>query len=225
MVDLNRVIDDELDGLQRIDAIGVTTKIDHGVAHRCEIHDARHAREILQQYARRHERDFFLDVCLRVPLRERLDVVGLDECVVFAAQQILEKNLHRVGQPRNSAKTAFFERRETIDLDRFSACADLHARIETISYGHTNRNDTSASPLRPAHWRCPSWTRTRTPRVSRTRVSRRARAAMSIGTPSRSRRATRPMLHATSREAIWGVRSAALEARTRRTAVASPIAA
>src|SRR4030095_7126686 len=125
---------------------------------------------------------------------------------------ILEKNLHRVRQPRDSAETGLLERGEAIYLDRFSARANLHARIETVSCGHTNRNDTSlirfqvsgvrrgldfsrealvpvefsqASPLRHQHWRCPSWTRTKTPRVSRTRVSRSARASMKIGTLSR----------------------------------------
>src|SRR4029434_9820702 len=96
-----------------------------------------------QQHARRHERDFLLDVRLRVPSRERLDVVGFDERVVLAAQQILEENLHRVRQLRDSAETGLLERGEAIYLDRFSARANLHARIETVSCGHTNRNDTS----------------------------------------------------------------------------------
>src|SRR5678815_987009 len=143
IVDLDRMIDDELDRLQRIDAIRVTTKIDHRVTHGCEIDDARHAREILQQHARRHERDFLLDVRDRVPARKRLDVVGLDECVVLTTQKILEENLHRVRQPRDSAETRLLEGGEAIYLDCFSACADLLARIESISCVHTNRNDTS----------------------------------------------------------------------------------
>src|SRR5262244_169756 len=131
------MIDDELDGLQRIDAIGIATEIDHGVAHRGEIHDARHTREILQQYARRHERDFLLAIRRRVPARKRLNVIGFDECVVFTAQKILEEDLHRVRQPRDSAETCLLERGQAIYLDRFSACADLQARIETVSCAHT----------------------------------------------------------------------------------------
>ncbi len=70
VVHLDRVIDDELDRLQRVDAIRVALQLDHGVAHRRQIDDARHAGEVLQQHARRHERDFFLDIRRRVPLRD-----------------------------------------------------------------------------------------------------------------------------------------------------------
>jgi hypothetical protein len=55
VVDLHGMIDDELDRLQRVDAIGIAAEPNHPVAHRREVDDARHAGEILEQHARRRE--------------------------------------------------------------------------------------------------------------------------------------------------------------------------
>ena len=79
VIDLHRVIDDELDRLQRIDLLGIAAERGDAVAHRGEIDDARHAGEVLQQDARGHERDFLLDGARGRPARQRPDVVGLDE--------------------------------------------------------------------------------------------------------------------------------------------------
>jgi hypothetical protein len=98
-VDLHRVIDHQLHRLQRVDTIGIAAKVDNRIAHRREVDDAGNAGEVLQQHARGHERDFLLHVRGRVPIGHRADVVSLDEGVVFAAQQVLEQDLHRVRQP------------------------------------------------------------------------------------------------------------------------------
>src|SRR4029077_4162039 len=55
LVDLYRMVDDEVDRLQRVDALRISAKLPHGVAHRGEIHDAWHAGEILQQHPARSE--------------------------------------------------------------------------------------------------------------------------------------------------------------------------
>ena len=67
VIDLHRVIDDELDRLQRVDLVRIAAERDDAVAHRGEIDDAGHAGEVLQQDARRHERDFLLADRLRDP--------------------------------------------------------------------------------------------------------------------------------------------------------------
>ena len=138
IVDLHRMIDHEFDGLQRIDAVRVAVERDHRVAHRGQVDHARHAGEVLEQHARGHEGDFLLEVRRRVPLRYRLDVGGLHEGAIFAPQQVLEQDLHRVGQPRDAAEPRLLERGKAVDLNCLSASADLGARIETVSYGHTN---------------------------------------------------------------------------------------
>ena len=60
VVDLHRVIDDELDRLQRVDLVRIAAEPRDAVAHRGEIDDRRHAGEVLQQHARRRERDLLL---------------------------------------------------------------------------------------------------------------------------------------------------------------------
>ena len=62
VVDLHRVVDDELDGLQRVDVLRIAAERGDAVAHRREIDDGGHAREVLQQHARRRERDLALGV-------------------------------------------------------------------------------------------------------------------------------------------------------------------
>ncbi len=57
LVDLHRVVDDELDGLQRIDARRLAGQLDHRVAHGRKIDHRRHAREVLQEHPARGERD------------------------------------------------------------------------------------------------------------------------------------------------------------------------
>ena len=76
-----------------------------------------------------------------VPLRERADVVGLDERVVLAPQQVLEQDLHRVRQPRDAGEPGLLERGKAVDLHRLSAAADLGACTETVQCGgHSPRS-------------------------------------------------------------------------------------
>jgi hypothetical protein len=98
-IDLNRVIDDEVDGLERIDARGGAAEADDGVAHGGEVDDCGHAGEILQQHSARAERDLLIDGGAHVPSSKRLDVGRFDEPVVFVAQEVLEQNAQRHGQP------------------------------------------------------------------------------------------------------------------------------
>ncbi len=67
MVHLDGVIDHEFHRLERIDAVRVAAEAGHGVAHRGEIDDGRHAREILQQHTRWGEGDLLLDRRSRGP--------------------------------------------------------------------------------------------------------------------------------------------------------------
>ena len=71
----------------------------HGVAHGGQIDDGRHAGEVLQQHARRHEGDLVVGLALgsQAPA---LDVGFLDGAAVFEPQQVLQQDAQRVGQPR-----------------------------------------------------------------------------------------------------------------------------
>ena len=48
MIDLDGVVDNQLGRRQRIDLIGRAAQLDDGVAHRGQVNDRRHAREVLQ---------------------------------------------------------------------------------------------------------------------------------------------------------------------------------
>ena len=57
-IDDDRVVDDEIDGHQRIDLVGIAAELGHAVAHGGEIDDGWNAGEILHQHAGRAEADF-----------------------------------------------------------------------------------------------------------------------------------------------------------------------
>ena len=102
VIDLDRVVDDQLDGLERIDLSRVAAEPDDAVAHRGEVDDRRNAGEVLEQDPGRHERDLLRRLARDVPPGERLDVVGVDEPAVLPPEQVLQQDLQRVRQPREA---------------------------------------------------------------------------------------------------------------------------
>src|SRR5262249_34372816 len=86
VVDLYRMIDNQLHRLQRIDLRRVAAQSNDAVAHRGQVDDARHAGEVLQQHARRRERDLARSGALDVPVRERLDVRALHKAAILVTQ-------------------------------------------------------------------------------------------------------------------------------------------
>ena len=71
-------------------------------------------------------------LCLRVPLRDRLDVFGRDGVAVLEAQEVLEQDPQRVGQPRDVV--AGLERVEPSDV--VPRAADLECGACTKGVGH-----------------------------------------------------------------------------------------
>src|SRR5687767_1500578 len=74
-IDLDRVIDHQVDGNQRVDLLRIAAEAVHGAAHGGEVNDAGHAGKVLQNHARRLERDFDLRGRCRVPGRKVFDVL------------------------------------------------------------------------------------------------------------------------------------------------------
>ena len=141
-VDLHRVIDDQLDRLQRVDPDRVTAEADDRVAHRGEVHDARHAREVLEQDARRREGDLLVGACLAAaPRREGADVVGLHEGAVLVTKQVLEQDAQRERQTRDAGKSRPGQGRKAEDLEWFSGQRCGGARTEGV-----NRTASSDAP-------------------------------------------------------------------------------
>ncbi len=86
VIDLHRVIDDQIYRRQRIDFFRVAAEPLHRFPHHREIHHRRHAGQILHQHPRRHESDFFLLLGFCVPVGQSFDVGLVDVVVVFLAQ-------------------------------------------------------------------------------------------------------------------------------------------
>src|SRR5208282_3111982 len=132
-VDLYGVVYHQLGRKQRIDFFRVAAELLDGVAHRGEIDDGRHAREVLQQDARGHEGDFLFGGARgarRIPACEGANVVRVDEAIVFVAQKIFEQHLQRKGQVRDVTDLRGRELVQTIDFERIAADAKGRAGRE-----------------------------------------------------------------------------------------------
>ena len=142
-VDLHGVVDDELRGNERVDHRRVAAHGGHRVAHRREVDDGRHAREVLHDDARRRERDLLRRLRRRVPRGERLDVRRGDRAVALRTQEVLEQDLQRERQPCD------VERRlqgvERVDVDRALADGQRAARIEAVGGCGQAMQDTATS--------------------------------------------------------------------------------
>jgi hypothetical protein len=124
-IHLHRVIDYQLGRQQRIDFFRIASELPHRLAHRRKIHHRRHAGEVLQQHARRHERDFLRRNRFRVPLRQRAHILGVNEAAVLVAQQILEKHFQREGKARDFADSGAVKRVQPENLERVAANGQL----------------------------------------------------------------------------------------------------
>ncbi len=94
----DRMVDDEIDRRQRVDAFRVAAQLGHGLAHGRQVDHGGHAGEVLHQDPRRPERDLALRSPLGGPLRQGRDVAGAHADAVFAAQQVFQQDLERERQ-------------------------------------------------------------------------------------------------------------------------------
>src|SRR5690606_21484104 len=85
LVDLDRMIDDEVDGHLGVDKRRVTAHALHGTAQGCQVDHGWDAREVLQDDASRHERDLFVRNGSSVVGRHAPDVVGGHDVTVLVA--------------------------------------------------------------------------------------------------------------------------------------------
>ena len=132
-VDLHRVVDHELGGDERVDLLGVAAEGGHGVAHRGEVDDGGHAGEVLHEHARGREGDLVGGLVGGHPGGERLDVLRAYADAVLGAQQVLEQDLEREGQPRDIE--ARLQGVEPIDHVLAPADAERGASVEGV-LGH-----------------------------------------------------------------------------------------
>ena len=95
-VHLDGVVDHELGRQERVDARRVAAEVAHGVAHRGQVDHGRDAGEVLQQHARGRERDLVGRIGLRVPARDRLDLLARRPCPSASARRTFSSRIRSV---------------------------------------------------------------------------------------------------------------------------------
>ncbi len=118
------VVDDQLDGHQRVHPRRVATEVGQRVAHRRQVDDRRDTGEVLHEHTFGGERDLVrraagpLSVAFGVdpPGGHRHDVVGRDVRAVLVAQEVLEQHLDGIGQPLDVVPFGQRRRQDAEDL-------------------------------------------------------------------------------------------------------------
>ena len=108
-IDLHRVVHDEINRHEGLDDGRVAAKAFHCGAHGGEVHQKRHAGEVLQNNTGDDEGDLLLSGCLRIPVCERLDITRLDFFPIAVAEHGLENDADADGEFGNRADACFFQ--------------------------------------------------------------------------------------------------------------------
>ena len=83
IVHLHRMIDNEIDRHQRIDALGIAAESGHGIAHCGQVDHRRHAGEVLHQHPRGAIGDL---ATAALAACQGADIVDTDAAAIFEAQ-------------------------------------------------------------------------------------------------------------------------------------------
>ena len=130
-IDLDRMVDDEIDRDLRVDSRRVLAPRGHGVAHGGEIDDRGDAGEVLHQHPRRAPGDFVR----AAPRRERLDIRDPHRGAVLVAQQVLEHDLQREGQPIDALDPRLGRRGQAEIIVFAAADGQRAARVQRVLTG------------------------------------------------------------------------------------------
>ena len=126
VVHLHGVVDDQVHGLERVDASRVAAQPPDALPHGRQIHDGGHPGEVLQQDARRHEGDFLVRLRRRIPPRQRPDVRRRHVPVVLAPEQVLQQDLEGERQPVHRQGGLLGQGFEPVDL--IAVASDVQGR-------------------------------------------------------------------------------------------------
>ncbi len=114
VIDLDRVVDDQIDRHQRFDAPRIEPALDCHLAHRRQIAEQRHAGEVLQDDARNDEGNLLAALRPGSPLRQLDDVPLTDPQPVAVTQQRLEDDAQRHRQAIDMADTGSGQCRQRV---------------------------------------------------------------------------------------------------------------
>ncbi len=132
-VNHDRVVNHQINRVERVNLLGIATKRHQRIAHRGQIDHGGNACEILKQNARRAIGDLARVIAaLLCPFRERLDVIDRNGLAIFEAKHVLKNNFQRGGQAREIAKTCGFGSSDGVIGVRFIANFERFARVGRI---------------------------------------------------------------------------------------------
>ena len=127
-----------------------------GFAHRRQIDDRRDAGEVLQQDARRRERDLLGRRGLGLPPGEGFDVGGADGPAILGAEEIFEQDLDRERQARDG-RVRRIQGVEPVDAEGLTQNGEAGLAIERVkAHGKSSQGvgETSSTGRAP-HRRTP----------------------------------------------------------------------
>ena len=129
-VDHDRVVDDQINRVQRVDLFCVPTQRHDGVAHGCKVNDCGHAGKVLQQDARRAIGDFaWVLAAVGTPFGKGLDIIDADGLAVFEPQHVFQHHLEGGGKAREVAKSGGCGGRNRVIVDGLCSNAERFARF------------------------------------------------------------------------------------------------
>ena len=132
-VDHNRVVDNQINGVQRVNLLCVATQRLDAVAHRSKVNNRRNAGEVLHQNAGRAVCDFTCSfTAVRGPVGKRLDVVDGNGFAVFETQKVFQNHFQSGGQFRKITKSRFLSCWDRVIGDTLSAGRQRLTRLGGI---------------------------------------------------------------------------------------------
>ncbi len=134
LVHLHRVVDHQLDGLERVDPLRIAAHRHHRVAHGGEVDHGGDAGEILEENAGRHEGDLLRGERLGIPAGQCLDIAGRDHGAILAAQQVLEQDAEGIGEA-GDVETPLLQRVQPGQTELAAAHPEGRAASEAIVHG------------------------------------------------------------------------------------------
>ncbi len=130
-INLHRVVHDEIDGHKGLDDGRVATEAFYSAAHGGEVHQKRHAGEILQHDAGDDKGNLLLCGCLRIPVSERLDITRLNFFSVAVAEHGFQNNADADGEFGDRADAGFFQSGQGVEVGRgFGTGVELAQGVE-----------------------------------------------------------------------------------------------
>jgi hypothetical protein len=132
VIDLDRVIDHQITGHDRVDSGRVSAHPGHRVPHRREVDDTGHAGEILEHHPGRQEGDFATRRGGRAPRGEGLHVRRRHRAAPGMPQGVFQQDADREGKPIQRAHALALELAQAEDLRPFAVEREVRSAAEGV---------------------------------------------------------------------------------------------